>query len=440
MLRRLGLFLLAAALVLPSSAASISAASADTPLPDPLIATGKLLNQAGQLVANARLQLDVWPNQTAISSLSEGDVVNTVTAATGVTDSTGQFALRLPDLGGLLATLGLAAGEDVNFTLSATGSGEYAAYSFSRSAFTRVVGDTVRNLLLDPMTLLETPLQTILGSLGSLVNYIAPINGIVLNFGGGSTGPDSSLDDAAIADPSLILPEQPPYPEVDESAPNGSTVVVEADPTYTPKACFNVYESNLGNAWTVIGEHQSRTVNAGFNMKYIKESRSTLGVAVSNSGSFGSFSASGTSSWTTSSTQTFSTVSGKAHNWRRTLHTWGKFSVWCASGTTSSKVGYQARVIGYAGGDGTVFLAGDLTATYCVAERAGDTFTLDRTAAKTVSGGAQTAGNIGIGLSAQTGYTTTASVVAKFSGNGRLCGTNGYPGSTPKILVAKAPA
>ena len=44
-----------------------------------------------------------------------------------------------------------------------------------------------------------------------------------------------------------------------------------------------------------------------------------------------------------------------------------------------------------------------------------------------------------VSLSSQTGYNSHASVAFTFTSAGRMCGTGGYPGGSPRILVAKGP-
>jgi hypothetical protein len=72
-----------------------------------------------------------------------------------------------------------------------------------------------------------------------------------------------------------------------------------------------------------------------------------------------------------------------------------------------------------------------------VPQEAASFFDRERSAAITWSNGVDTNGPIGIDLSIQTGYSSSATATFKFSKDSRLCGTNDVPGADPKILVAR---
>lgn len=77
------------------------------------------------------------------------------------------------------------------------------------------------------------------------------------------------------------------------------------------------------------------------------------------------------------------------------------------------------------------------TASYCASQVAGATITKQSTAALTWSNGLNIDYYLGIDLSTQTGYTSTAKLTFKFNAARRLCGTHDSPGGTPRRLVAK---
>ena len=57
--------------------------------------------------------------------------------------------------------------------------------------------------------------------------------------------------------------------------------------------------------------------------------------------------------------------------------------------------------------------------------------------AQTNAAGVSITPNIGINVSSQRGYPTTASAKVTFTTARRLCGTRGLPGSSPGLLVAQ---
>ncbi len=53
--------------------------------------------------------------------------------------------------------------------------------------------------------------------------------------------------------------------------------------------------------------------------------------------------------------------------------------------------------------------------------------------------GAKLGSSLGIDLSTQTGFASSASVKFEFPQTAALCGTKGYPGASPGRLVARGP-
>lgn len=180
----------------------------------------------------------------------------------------------------------------------------------------------------------------------------------------------------------------------------------------------------------------SSTSSSGFNatFKFSTSSSTTLGVGLSNSGAYGTFNASGTSSVTSSSSTTYPAVSSATSRFMRSYFNYAKYQ--CSYGTVNPVVRHEMRSSGFAGG-ATTLAATTPNAPHCVTYSNGSTFVKDSTTAATFSIGAKTKTAIGIDLSSRSGYTNKTSVTVKFTANRKLCGSHDHPGGTPRLLVVK---
>jgi len=97
--------------------------------------------------------------------------------------------------------------------------------------------------------------------------------------------------------------------------------------------------------------------------------------------------------------------------------------------------GFQTNSTSYAGGATTAKTTAP-KAVFCVEQQAGTTFTKSHTSAFTFAGGVSITKAIGVNLSTQTGYDSNASLAYHFSKTHDVCGTNDYPGGTPRRIVA----
>lgn len=127
------------------------------------------------------------------------------------------------------------------------------------------------------------------------------------------------------------------------------------------------------------------------------------------------------------SSESWPTFYGATRTHYRTGFVYEKYLVECD--------GYQTQVNKFAGGT-TTASATPPSASYCRWFMAGSTFKKYSSSAFTYSGGVDISGTIGIDLSAHTGYSTSAELKYKFNTGHDLCGTDDYPGGTPKRLVA----
>jgi len=185
--------------------------------------------------------------------------------------------------------------------------------------------------------------------------------------------------------------------------------------------------ASYGARTTTVGTTYSHVPGVTAHFTYGSGQSSGLGVGVSSSGSFGTWSASGTHSVSSDSSESFPTFSGARSDHERTEFVYKKFLIECD--------GYQTQATSFAGG-ATHTTATPPSAGFCVAQAVDTSFTKHSTSAFTFTGGVSMSGAIGVDLSAHTGYSTTAELTYSFTQRRDLCGTNDYPGGTPKRLVA----
>jgi hypothetical protein len=207
-------------------------------------------------------------------------------------------------------------------------------------------------------------------------------------------------------------------------------VNVEESPAGCGLPELQTYE---GYKWTVVGASFAYKINVSQSFTYGVDQSSSLSVGLSSTGKTGSFSAAGTVSVDTSNTQTFPVRTGYLEY--ETEFGYAMYRTICFNAKGNGGVSvYTVSSYGWVGGDKVVYPKHAPHATHCVDESAGSVFSENKTAAVTFSGGFSVLGFSG---SAQTGYSTTASINFTFHANGKLCGTNAAPGLTPKLLVAE---
>jgi len=239
----------------------------------------------------------------------------------------------------------------------------------------------------------------------------------------------TTLSPAQLESQSTVAPELVLDASVD-------AVVDAAADTTVEKSCETTKVADLGDFWTYVGfGYVTDATVANMTFSYRKGASSTLGVGLSASGSAGSFTLSGTSTVATGYNAAFATTAGYK-GWQAEVN-YGKYKRRCV-GIGDVVTTYLALPQSMTGGHRVVSLVSAPAATYCAAQPKGLTFTIDSTKATTVGAGVQSKAALGVSLTAQTGYTTTASIAFKFLKAGRLCGTSGKPGAgAPGTLLAK---
>lgn len=208
---------------------------------------------------------------------------------------------------------------------------------------------------------------------------------------------------------------------------------------YVEKSCSTAKRTNLGNFWVPIGGLFSTNPGSSVDFQYSTGQSSTLGVAASTKGPTTGFSVSGTSSISSTSTVDYPTMSGKGSKLARTQVRYGKYAVTCQTVRQQPKpvsvTTYTVRPDLWVGG--TSFAAVSTpSASYCTSYLKGSTFTKDKSKQVPWNGAVTV---YGVGLSAQTGWSSKGKLVVKFpNAGGKVCGSGGYATeSTAYQIVVK---
>jgi hypothetical protein len=342
---------------------------------------GVLSTPAGTRVSTVSLALVAWPTQSALSRMTVGHPVQLTTVAMTSTDTQGNFAFPLAALSSALRARADASGL-VNL---------------------EVVGATPRSGVVPYGLTAVVPVAV--AQAHSVARLASPAD---------ATG--------------LRLRTDPALAKADGQQPSAPGAT---------GTCTSTLTAQLANAWADLAGVFVATGQVTGRFTYSKGATSELGIGISATGASGSFSASGTSATSSTATQAFPLVPQLTDQYEQTLFKWGKYHVLCYSRGVLTGNYYEARSNGWAGGTGVATASPPLT-PYCVPELAGSGFTTESSStASTVVGGSLTRGIIGITLSAQTGYSSTASLGYDFILSGHLCGQNDYIGGTPGTLVAR---
>lgn len=325
--------------------------------------------------------LVAWPSAAVLAKLKPGDPVPTSIVGGGVTSTGGSFSL-----------------------------------GFSSTAAAAGLADSDGNVNLS--------VQSSAGGVEHTFNLVRHVTGGVSAL---SAGAAPSASDGATT---IALR---PVPGSTASAPvsKSSAAATPAQPNATPP-CGWLVVSTVGARWVQVGEaYTTLSTTAGFTYK--SGASSSIGVGVSASGGKGTFSASGTSSVSSTVTIGMPAVSGIAGRLWKTQFVFTKYGYNCAGGPVTQ---YMVKATSFAGGSTYSATSGAPSATYCTTYASGSHYTKDSAAAQNFSAGAALAGDLGINLSAQTGFSTNTSLNYTFAATKQLCGTNAYPPSASR-LVAK---
>jgi hypothetical protein len=223
-----------------------------------------------------------------------------------------------------------------------------------------------------------------------------------------------------------------------------TTLVNSADAqSGTPdvSVCNTYYDQSLGNPWVTVGGEFATTNGGTATFNYSGGASTTLGVEASATGEAGTFSASGSETWSSTVTQGFPVewYSYGSHHFETQFSEEEEYTECIQTATGVQSTSYFNHVDGWVGSDEAVSV-NSISAPYCAYEEPGSSdnvlYTADNTKAWTFGAGLSIP-VLDLSATAQTGYTSAASISFEFNANDnrRLCGTEGYPNSgTPALL------
>lgn len=345
----------------------------------PALARGSLVSSTGSPIVGATVVLAVEPSNESLAHMRVGDHYRVRFVARATTSRDGRWSMRLPldvDVSGDISRAG-----DVNFELMSTGAG-WSAVSYFNSAGARLVTGTPK-------------------------------------------AGDVVVSDRAGRQYALPVSADSLHLTLRASAIHGSKTPTWAG-VAVPFACATRLISDLGPRLATVGEGFSDASSVTTSFRYGVGQSSTLGVAVSTSGSTSGYSASGTAGISKTSSghgvSTFTPFTGAVNRAFRTNFDYRKYLTQC----TSSGY-YTVKPVSWYGGAGN-YAINDVAMGYCVGYEAGSTWALDSTTASTITSGVSLSSAIGINLTSRTGYSSTATLSYFMGSTGHpVCGRNNYP-------------
>ena len=191
----------------------------------------------------------------------------------------------------------------------------------------------------------------------------------------------------------------------------------------------------MGPKWVTVGQTSATTGGHTQRLIFTKAAESALGVGFSTTGDYGTYKASGTQSWKSTSSVSFPAHSTAGTRLMQTQYTYGR--VLCTVPVTQAKY-YRVVPLRYDSGSRTVS-ATTPSATHCTTFEAGSKWEKDTTTAVTYSNGVEVGKAIGLDLSARTGWSSNLRNEFTFSSKRQLCGAKSTPPNNSGQLVVKAP-
>jgi hypothetical protein len=212
--------------------------------------------------------------------------------------------------------------------------------------------------------------------------------------------------------------------------------LVNLEEVYSPADCVPgspVFQSDIHSEQTRIAQSYSTIAGMTQNLTFTLNQTSNLEFGISETGDDGSWTGTGTLDYSITdsggSEQDFTPQTGKSMNHWITYFEWGKYEV---PNSCPQDDYYQTQAYQWDAGVGYEHPSGAPAATYCKPESSGAKFKKNSATAATFSVGFTVQG---VGLMAQSGYTSGLQVGFDFSQAGQLCGTDNDPPEA-SILVA----
>jgi hypothetical protein len=190
---------------------------------------------------------------------------------------------------------------------------------------------------------------------------------------------------------------------------------------------------STSDRWVVIGESWPYGSDRGW-MKSSSSHSVTVGVAVSSTGAYGGWTASGSS--TSSSGVTFEWAESTAYRDFRVGERFGKYRLWCSS--SGWRNDYKERYVLSTGGYTNASLGSPPSYTNCTTVAAGLWQRDSSLGSHTVfTTGVKISSLIGIDLSVDTNYASTRILKYRLVSQGKVCGSNTVPSLAGKVKTSR---
>ncbi|WP_262064512.1 DNRLRE domain-containing protein [Streptomyces sp. STR69] len=406
-------------------------------LTTPVVSNGTIKGADGNTVAGADVVLYAWPDNESDDALEEGDSVKLQPVAKAVSDSSGDYTLRVASASSL--TPQAAADGTVNFETVAYSGSQQAVFNFPRTLVT--ASSTTAYLAATTDAATSDTDTTSMADTTPVVADLVMDNALSISaYSSSSDGASNGVDEESSSAPESLTddPDSATASAADDTAAAESEASDTTADAGVAKGCNGTLVKGLGAKWVIAGQTYSATTGVKHTFSYSKGADSSLGVGVSASGTYGSFTSSGSVSKSSSITMEYPAYGNNRGVYYKTEYSYGKYLVACQSPGRGTPVThhYEVRARGYYGGakTSTAYIP---TAKHCAYQQKDTKFTRTTSHAITWSDGASVADVIGIDLSAETGYSSDATVEYTFNANRYICGTGGAPGgSHPYNFVA----
>jgi hypothetical protein len=248
------------------------------PLAGSLAAQGRLVSPNGRVIGGARVVLYAWPVTSVVSEIRPGQRVPLKIVGSAVTSASGRYAIRVTSPAALLSS----AERDgtVNLEIITTTRAGWDVFSFPR-------------------------------------RLVPTAHGTVL----------------AVASDGTAARMAPQVANLHLMRANHHLIRAAPGRIAGPSKCCQCGQlspvKNLGPQWSTVGATYSHVTGVKMSFTYGNGQRSSLGVAVSSSGSFGTWTASGVHDQSSTSSESFPTFTGATSNYYRTEFVYEKYLVEC---------------------------------------------------------------------------------------------------------------
>ena len=334
----------------------------------PVLVAGQLIGRSGE-ARSGRITAIAWPRMDVLGALKVGDAVHTTPVGKATAAADGRFVLRIDPalpIGEFMEDDGT-----VNFDIVATDGTERSLVSLSRRF------DAGHGNWLDPAR--------------------------------NDQAADVSADAATLT-----------FGAIGSSNDNGVPLPSPASNKIFP--CPDYVEAQYDQVPVAIGETYPGP-HASAQFIYSSGSSSTLGVGFSVSGSYGSFSASGTTSSSSTSTLQWPSKGANSMFIYKTTFQYKKFDEYVWDGYFCDHWGREVRPTAFQGAVNGYNACCAPGVSYCSSiTQVPSTITKYTARAVTWSDAVTLAGSIGINLSGSTGYTSSTEVKLSYTQTGSLCG------------------